>query len=151
LQCATRSPRVVVERLDSLDGGVCGDDVVCDIVDGDCSQPIISLSPLSDYQPDKQQPITETFTLPQPSSEEEEQGLACLDPSEYLTTPTRVAPALSLNTNITFELEPLLDTPTAETILDNFLAGTDYTMDNMDTMENTKWTDGLDELFPELD
>jgi len=48
-------------------------------------------------------------------------------------------------------LEPLLDTPTAETILDNFLAETDYNMDNIDSMENTKWTDGLDELFPELD
>lgn len=149
MQCATQSPRVVVERLDSLEGGVCGDNVVCDLGDGDSSQPIISLSPLSDYQPDNQQPIT--FTLPQPSSEEEEQGLAGLDPSQFLTAPSRVAPGLSLNTNITFELEPLLDTPTAETILDNFLAGTDYTMDNMDTMENTKWTDGLDELFPELD
>jgi len=57
-------------------------------------------------------------------------------------------PGLSLNTNITFELEPLLDTPTAETILDNFLAGTDYSMENMD---DTKWTDSLDDLFPELD
>jgi len=153
LQCATPHPRVVVERLDSLGGGVCGDNVVCDLVDGDSSQPILSLSPLSDYQPETpEQPITETFSLPAPSLEEEEQGLACLDPSQYLTPATRVAvPSLSLNTNISFELEPLLDTPTAETILDNFLAGTDYTMDNMDSMENTKWTDGLDELFPELD
>jgi len=128
---------------------VCGDNVVCDLVDGDCSQPIISVSPLSDYQPETtEQPTNETFTLPQSSIEEEDEGLACLDPSEYLTPATRVAPGLSLNTNITFELEPLLDTPTAETILDNFLASTDY---NMDNIENNKWTDGLDELFPELD
>jgi len=156
LQCATPHPRVVVERLDSLGGGVCGDNVVCDLVDGDSSQPILSLSPLSDYQPETpEQPITETFSLPAPSLEEEEQGLASLDPSQYLTPTTRVAvpsvPSLSLNTNISFELEPLLDTPTAETILDNFLAETDYNMDNIDSMENTKWTDGLDELFPELD
>jgi len=131
---------------------VCGDNVVCDLVDGDSSQPIISVSPLSDYQPETtEQPTTETFSLPKPSLEEEEEGLACLDPSEYLTPATRVAPGLSLNTNITFELEPLLDTPTAETILDNFLASTDYNMENMDTIENNKWTDGLDELFPELD
>lgn len=128
---------------------MCGDNVVCDLVDGDCSQPIISVSPLSDYQPETtEQPTNETFTLPQSSIEEEDEGLACLDPSEYLTPATRVAPGLSLNTNITFELEPLLDTPTAETILDNFLASTDY---NMDNIENNKWTDGLDELFPELD
>merc|ERR1712123_155861 len=61
------------------------------------------------------------------------------------------SPSLSLNTNITFELEPLLDTPTAETILDNFLAGTDYSMETMESIDNTKWTDGLDDLFPELD
>ena len=149
MQCATQSPRVVVERLDSLGGGVCGDNVVCDLVDGDGSQPILTLSPMSDYQPETpDQPITETFALTQTTLEEEEQGLACLDPSQYLTPAPRVAPGLSLNTDITFELEPLLDTPTAETILDNFLAGTDYSMENMD---HTKWTDGLDDLFPELD
>lgn len=56
-------------------------------------------------------------------------------------------PSLSLNTNITFELEPLMNTPTAETILDDFLAETDYRMESIDN----KWTDGLDDLFPELD
>lgn len=56
-------------------------------------------------------------------------------------------PSLSLNTNITFELEPLMNTPTAETILDDFLAETDYNMESIDN----KWTDGLDDLFPELD
>jgi len=56
-------------------------------------------------------------------------------------------PSLSLNTNITFELEPLMNTPTAETILDDFLAETDYSMESIDN----KWTDGLDDLFPELD
>jgi hypothetical protein len=44
-----------------------------------------------------------------------------------------------------------LDTPTAETILDNFLAGTDYSMDSIESNDNTKWTDSLDDLFPELD
>jgi len=148
LQCATQSPRVVVERLDSLGGGVCGDNVVCDLVDGDGSQPILTLSHMSDYQPETpDQPIPETFDLTQPTLEEEEQGLACLDPSQYLTPATRVMPSLSLNTNITFELEPLMDTPTAETILDDFLAVTDYSMESIDN----KWTDGLDDLFPELD
>jgi len=152
LQCATQSPRVVVERLDSLGGGVCGDDVVCDLVDGDSSQSILSVSSLSDYQPETpEQSMPEIFELTQPTLEEEEQGLACLDPSQYLTPAPRVAPNLSLNTNITFELEPLLDTPTAETILDNFLAGTDYSMETMESIDNNKWTDGLDDLFPELD
>jgi len=56
-------------------------------------------------------------------------------------------PSLCLNTNITFEMEPMMDTPTAETILDDFLAETDYSMESIDN----KWTDGLDDLFPELD
>jgi len=125
---------------------VCGDNVVCDLVDGDGSQPILSVCIPADYQPETpEQPTPESFDLTQPSLEEEEQGLASLDPSQFLTPAPRVASGMSLNTNITFELEPLLDTPTAETILDNFLAGTDYSMDD------TKWTDSLDDLFPELD
>jgi len=60
-------------------------------------------------------------------------------------------PEISLNTNITFDMEPLLDTPTAETILDDFLADSDYSMENIEPVDNTKWTDGLDDLFPELD
>jgi len=128
---------------------VCGDNVVCDLVDGDGSQPILSVCIPADYQPETpEQPTPESFDLTQPSLEEEEQGLASLDPSQFLTPAPRVASGLSLNTNITFELEPLLDTPTAETILDNFLAGTDYSMESMD---DTKWTDSLDDLFPELD
>lgn len=128
---------------------MCGDNVVCDLVDGDSSQPILSVGIPSDYQPETpDHSITENFALTQSTPEEEEQGLASLDPSQYLTPAPRVMPGLSLNTNITFELEPLLDTPTAETILDNFLAGTDYSMENMD---DTKWTDSLDDLFPELD
>jgi len=60
-------------------------------------------------------------------------------------------PEISLNTNITFDMEPLLDTPTAETILDDFLADSDYSMESLEPVDNTKWTDGLDDLFPELD
>jgi len=128
---------------------VCGDNVVCDLVDGDGSQSILSVCIPADYQPETpEQPTPESFDLTQPSLEEEEQGLASLDPSQFLTPAPRVASGLSLNTNITFELEPLLDTPTAETILDNFLAGTDY---SMESMNDTKWTDSLDDLFPELD
>jgi len=149
LQCATPHPRVVVERLDSLDGGVCGDNVVCDLVDGDGNQPILSVSIPADYQPETpDQSDTENFTLSESAPKKEEQGLVSMDPSEFLNPAPKVAPRLSLNTNVTFELEPLLDTPTAETILDNFLAGTDY---SMETIDETKWTDSLDDLFPELD
>lgn len=127
---------------------MCGDDVVCDLVDGDSSQSILPISFPTDYQPETpEQQTYESFALTQPSLEEEEQGLVGLDPSQFLTPAPRVGTGLCLNTNVTFELEPLLDTPTAETILDNFLAG-DYSMESMD---DTKWTDSLDDLFPELD
>jgi len=133
---------------------MCGDDVVCDLVDGDSSQPILSVGVSPDYQPETpEQSLPETFAFTQSPLEEEDQGLACLDPSQFLPPSTGVAsaPSLSLNTDITFELEPLLDTPTAATILDNFLAGTDYSMDSIESNDNTKWTDSLDDLFPELD
>jgi len=61
---------------------------------------------------------------------------------------------MSSSSNIIFDdLEPLLDTPTAEKILDNFLAGAEEA--NMiiqgEEMDDSKWSNSLDDLFPELD
>jgi len=54
-----------------------------------------------------------------------------------------VSPGLRLDTTLDTELDTLLETPTTEAMLDNILAETDY-IDN-------KWTQQLDDLFPELD
>jgi len=64
-----------------------------------------------------------------PPSEEAKQGLGGLD---------RLGPAL--------ELDSLLDQHNTETLLDNLLAETDYTLHPTHT-----WPDNLDDLFPELD
>jgi len=61
----------------------------------------------------------------------------------YVSPATRVNPGLRLDTTLDTELDTLLETPTTEAMLDNILAETDY-IDN-------KWTQQLDDLFPELD
>ena len=147
---ALGAARVVVERLDSLGARrVSSDNVVCPVVDDDIGrQPIFAVSVSGDYQPE---PLSESlpetaFALAEPTVEEKKQGLASLGAAVGVEIPE-----ISLNTNITFDMEPLLDTPTAETILDDFLADSDYSMENIEPVDNTKWTDGLDDLFPELD
>lgn len=67
---------------------------------------------------------------------------------------SRLSLDTSSSTNTIFdELEPLLDTPTAEKILDNFLAGAEEVNMIMQggEMDDSKWAHSLDDLFPELD
>lgn len=123
MQCATQSPRVVVERLDSLgqgaglDGGVCG--VVGALPEAAAAH----------------QPLTLTFALSASSLEEE----------------TYPPVGLSLNTDIGFDLGDTLNTPTTTTttgnILDGFLADTEM----MAMADSEKWEKSLDDLFPDLD
>jgi len=121
---STPVTRVVVERLDSLGARVFGDSVVCDAA---------QLSPVTDLH---------MFSPPsQLTAEEEEPSLDGLE--LYVSPAARVTNNLRLNTNINTELDNLLETPTTETMLDKILAETDY-IDN-------KWTQHLDDLFPELD
>jgi len=146
--------RVVVERLDSLggqevQGGLSGSGVVCSVV-LDQSE----LVPASDLLPET------ILASPASAQEESHEPSLVLDPEHFLNPPaTRVIKSmptldLSSSSNIIFDdLEPLLDTPTAEKILDNFLAGAEEA--NMiiqgEEMDDSKWSNSLDDLFPELD
>jgi len=137
---ATPVARVVVERLDSLGAGVFGDNVVCGAADEDTGFTILSHSPAQPASPH-----SDLFGPPSPdcaqlTAEKEES----LDSFElYVSPATRVNPGLRLDTTLDTELDTLLETPTTEAMLDNILAETDY-IDN-------KWTQQLDDLFPELD
>ena len=125
--------RLVVEtRLDSLEVGVFDEDVVCGSAGGDSG-----LSLLSPSSP------SHMFSPPtQLATEEEESSLDSLE--LYDSPPARVT-SLRLNTNLPADLNNLLETPSTEAMLDNILAETDC-----DYIDN-KWTQHLDDLFPELD
>jgi len=133
---STPVARVVVERLDSLGAGVFGDNVVCGAADEDTGFSLLSqpASPHSDlFGPAS--PATAQL-----ATEKEES----LDRFElYVSPATRVKPSLHLDTTLTTELDTLLETPTTAAMLDNILAETDYI--------DSKWTQQLDDLFPELD
>lgn len=120
--------RVVVERLDSLGAGVFGESVLC----GDAGDVLPPSSPAHLF--------TKSTQL---ATEEEEPSLDSLE--LYVSPPTRVSPSLRLNTNLPADLNNLLETPSTEAMLDNILAETDC-----DYIDN-KWTQHLDDLFPELD
>ena len=133
---STPVARVVVERLDSLGAGVFGDNVVCGAADEDTGFSLLSqpASPDSDlFGPTS--PATAQL-----ATEKEES----LDRFElYVSPATRVKPSLHLDTTLHTELDTLLETPTTAAMLDNILAETDYI--------DSKWTQQLDDLFPELD
>jgi len=135
--------RVVVERLDSLGAGVFGDNVVCGAADEDTGFTFLSQSPSQPASPDSDlySPATSpTLPTTQLTTEEEES----LDSLELYVSPgPRVKPSLHLDTTLTTELDSLLETPTTAAMLDNILAETDYI--------DSKWTQQLDDLFPELD
>jgi len=132
--------RVVVERLDSLGAGVFGDNVVCGAADEDTGFTFLSQSPSQPASPDSDLFSPATPTATQFTTEEEEN----LDSFElYVSPASRVKPSLRLDTTLTTELDSLLETPTTAAMLDNILAETDYI--------DSKWTQQLDDLFPELD
>jgi len=134
---STPVARVVVERLDSLGAGVFGDNVVCGAADEDTGFSLLSHSPAQPASPD-----SDLFgpATPQLTAEKEES----LDSFElYVSPATRVKPSLHLDTTLHTELDTLLETPTTAAMLDNILAETDYI--------DSKWTQQLDDLFPELD
>jgi len=136
---ATPVARVVVERLDSLGAGVFGDNVVCGPAAEDTGFTFLSQSPAQPASPDSDLfcPATPTTQL---TTEKEES----LDSFELYVSPApRVKPSLHLDTTLTTELDSLLETPTTAAMLDNILAETDYI--------DSKWTQQLDDLFPELD
>ena len=133
---ATPVARVVVERLDSLGAGVFGDNVVCG---GAAEDPGLTLLPSSPAQPSS--PHSHLFSPPAQLTAEKEESLDSLE--LYVRPGARVNSSLHLDTTLSTELDSLLETPTTEAMLDNILAETDY-IDN-------KWTQQLDDLFPELD
>ena len=133
---STPVARVVVERLDSLGAGVFGDNVVCG---GAAEDPGLSLLPPSPPQPSS--PHSHLFSPPAQLTAEKEESLDSLE--LYVRPGARVNNSLHLDTTLSTELDSLLETPTTEAMLDNILAETDY-IDN-------KWTQQLDDLFPELD
>jgi len=153
------APRVVVERLDSLGGpeqggpgGLSGSDLVCSMV-SDKSQSVHTLPPSN--------LLSGTLLSHQsaPKKESQEQT-SLLDPGHFLNSSAprvsscRLSLDTSSSTNAIFEeVEPLLDTPTAEKILDNFLAGAEEVNMIMQggDMDYAKWSNSLDDLFPELD
>jgi len=57
------------------------------------------------------------------------------------------------STTIFDDLGPLLDTPTAEKILDNFLTEAEQSSIMMpgSDLETQKWPSTFDDLFPDLD
>jgi len=120
--------RVVVERLDSLGAEVFGESVLC----GDAGHVLPSPPPAHMFSPPAQL-----------ATEEEEPQLGSLE--LYVSPPARVNSGLRLNTNLPADLNNLLETPSTEAMLDNILAETDC-----DYIDN-KWTQHLDDLFPELD
>lgn len=137
---STPVSRVVVERLDSLGAGVFGDNVVCGAADEDTGFTFLSQSPSQTASPDSDLFSPATPTATQFTTEEEEN----LDSFElYVSPASRVKPSLRLDTTLTTELDSLLETPTTAAMLDNILAETDYI--------DSKWTQQLDDLFPELD
>jgi len=105
----------------------------------------LPLSPLSHSPAQPTSPHSDLFGPPSPScaqlTAEKEESLDSFE--LYVSPATRVNPGLRLDTTLDTELDTLLETPTTEAMLDNILAETDY-IDN-------KWTQQLDDLFPELD
>jgi len=133
---STPVARVVVERLDSLGAGVFGDNVVCGAAAEDTGFTFLSHSPAQPASPD-----SDMFCPATPTTAEKEESLDSLE--LYVRPGARVNNSLHLDTTLSTELDSLLETPTTEAMLDNILAETDY-IDN-------KWTQQLDDLFPELD
>ena len=135
---ATPVARVVVERLDSLGAGVFGDDVVCGAADEDIAFPLLPPSPAQPASPNSD--LYGPPAAAQLTAEKEES----LDTFELYVSPgAGVKNSLRLDTTLSTELDTLLETPTTEAMLDNILAETDYI--------ESKWTQQLDDLFPELD
>ena len=132
---ATPVARVVVERLDSLGAGVFGDNVVCGAADEDTGFSLLS-QPAS--------PDSDLFCPPSSPSQLAAEKEESLDSFElYVSPATGVNPTLRLDTTLPTELDSLLETPTTDAMLDNILAETNYI--------DSKWTQQLDDLFPELD
>jgi len=153
------SDRVVVERLDSLGsaeegkGGLSNGDLVCPVMSGEDGSLFYITSPVTTST------INNNSSSPQKESKIDQPS--AMDPKLFLNPPTtRVNnPKLKLDmkkesTNIFDDLGPLLDTPTAEKILDNFLSTAEQTnlMIPDDDLEPQKWTShSFDDLFPDLD
>jgi len=136
---ATPVARVVVERLDSLGAGVFGDNVVCAAADEDTGFTLLSHSPAQPASPD-----SDLFCPPSSPSQLAAEKEESLDSFElYVSPATGVNPTLRLDTTLPTELDSLLETPTTDAMLDNILAETNYI--------DSKWTQQLDDLFPELD
>merc|ERR1711953_1021576 len=91
--------------------------------------------------PQPSSPHSHLFSPPAQLTAEKEESLDSLE--LYVRPGARVNNSLHLDTTLSTELDSLLETPTTEAMLDNILAETDY-IDN-------KWTQQLDDLFPELD
>jgi len=137
---STPVARVVVERLDSLGARVFGDNVVCGAADEDTGFSLLCHSPAQPASPDSDLFGPASPTTTQLTTEKEESH----DSFElYVSPATRVKPSLHLDTTLHTELDNLLETPTTAAMLDNILAETDYI--------DSKWTQQLDDLFPELD
>jgi len=158
LPLSPNSDRVVVERLDSLDSaeegkdGLSDSDFVCPVMSDEDGSLFYITSPLTTS-------ITNNNT-PSPQEKTKIEQPSAMDPKCFLNPPTpRVnAPKLKLDTkkaslNIFDDLEPLLDTPTAEKILDNFLSTAEEAnlMIQGDDLEPQKWSNSFDDLFPDLD
>lgn len=156
------SNRVVVERLDSLDGGEKGQgglshsDLVCPMVSGE-DKPLFYITPCHEA-------LLNIAPTPQSSSAQKESKIepqAVMDPTKCFFNPatTRVSlqkPTLDMkkaSDDIFDDLGPILDTPTAEKLLDNFLSEAEQSSMMLPgaDIEPPKWTTTFDDLFPDLD